>query len=46
MNMEKEMMYEAPEIVALEVEVESGFAGSIEGPGFGDDGTGGVDLPE
>ena len=28
MNMEKEMMYEAPEIVALEVEVESGFAGS------------------
>jgi len=25
MNMEKEMMYEAPEVLVLEVEVEKGF---------------------
>ena len=31
MNIEKEMMYEAPEVEVLEVEVEKGFAGSGQG---------------
>ena len=38
MKVEKEMKYEAPEVMALEVEVETGFAGSIgagDGPGGG-----------
>ena len=44
--MEKKEMYVAPEVEVLEVAVEKGFAGSVvEGPDFGDDGTGGVDLP-
>ena len=46
MKMEKEMKYEAPVADVLEVEVEAGFAGSVTGPSFPDDGTGGVDLPE
>ncbi len=29
MNMEKEMMYEAPAVEVLEVEIELGFAGSM-----------------
>ncbi|MCD8079039.1 MAG: hypothetical protein LUF04_01060 [Bacteroides sp.] len=44
MKMENEMKYVAPEVMTLEVEVELGFA--VSGPSFGDDGTGGVDLPE
>ena len=43
--MEKKEMYVAPEVEILEVSVEKGFEGSIEGPSFGDNGTGGVDLP-
>ena len=44
--MEKKEMYVAPEVEILEVAVEKGFAGSVvDGPDFGDDGTGGVDLP-
>ena len=44
--MEMEKFYVAPEVEVLEVAIEKGFAGStVEGPGFGDDGTGGVDLP-
>ena len=44
--MEMEKFYVAPEVEILEVEVEKGFAGStVDGPAFGDDGTGGVDLP-
>ena len=30
MNMEKEMMYVAPAVVVLEVEVEKGFEGSTQ----------------
>ncbi len=30
MNMEKEMKYEAPEVEVLEVEIEKGFAFSVE----------------
>ena len=40
-----EMNYVAPELEVLEVIVEKGFEGSVSGPGFGDDGSGGVDLP-
>ena len=29
MKVEKEMKYEAPEVIVLEVEVEKGFAGSL-----------------
>ena len=46
MKMEKEMKYEAPEVEVLEVAIEAGFAGSVTGPDFPDNGTGGVDLPE
>lgn len=38
MKVEKEMKYETPEVIVLEVEVEKGFAasgGGIEGPGLG-----------
>ena len=46
MKMEMEMKYVAPEVEIVETLVEVGFAGSaVEGPGFGDDGTGGVDIP-
>ena len=41
-----EMNYVAPELEVLEVMVEKGFEGSVSGPGFGDNGTGGVELPE
>ena len=41
-----EMNYVAPELEVLEVIVEKGFEGSVSGPGFGDNGTGGVELPE
>ena len=40
MKMENEMKYVAPEVLALEVEVETGFEAS-NGPGFEDDGQGG-----
>ena len=40
-----EMNYVAPELEVLEVMVEKGFEGSVAGPGFGDDVSGGVDLP-
>ena len=44
--MEKKEMYVAPEVEILEVAVEKGFEGSVvDGPGFGDDGSSGVDLP-
>ncbi len=44
--MEMENLYLAPEVDVIEVAVECGFNGSIvDGPEFGDDGTGGVDLP-
>lgn len=33
MKMEKEMKYEAPEVEVLEVEIEKGFAGSVEDGG-------------
>ena len=47
MKIEKEMKYVAPEVEVLEVAIEKGFEGStVDGPGFGDNGTGGVDLPE
>ena len=46
MSMKMEMKYVAPEVEIVETLVEVGFAGSeVKGPGFGDDGTGGVDLP-
>ncbi len=32
MKMENEMKYETPEVEVLEVEMEVGFAGSIENP--------------
>jgi hypothetical protein len=40
MKMENEMKYVAPEVLTLEVEIEMGFAGSIEGekPGMGEGG--------
>ena len=44
MKMENEMKYVAPEVMVLEVEVEKGFAGSVENPndpGFSDDGSSG-----
>ena len=40
-----EMNYVAPELEVLEVMVEKGFEGSVAGPGFENDGTGGVELP-
>lgn len=43
--MKMEMNYVAPEVEMVEVEVEVGFAGSVSGPGFDDDGKDGVDLP-
>ena len=39
-----EMNYVAPELEVLEVMVEKGFEGSVSGPAFGEDGTGGVDF--
>ena len=36
MKMEKEMKYEAPAVEVLEVEIEVGFAGSIETPEIDD----------
>ena len=40
-----EMNYVAPELEVLEVIVEKGFEGStVEGPSFGNDGSGGVDF--
>ena len=40
-----EMNYVAPELEALEVIVEKGFEGStVEGPGFGNNGSDGVDF--
>ena len=36
MKVEKEMKYEAPEVMVLEVEVEKGFAGSITPPEIDD----------
>jgi len=36
MNMEKEMKYEAPAVEVLEVEIELGFAGSVETGGSED----------
>ena len=40
-----EMNYVAPELEVLEVIVEKGFEGSVvEGPDFGNDGSGGVDF--
>jgi len=37
MIMEKEMKYEAPEVEVLEMEVETGFAGSTFVPGGGNE---------
>ena len=39
------MNYVAPELEVLEVMVEKGLEGSVSGPGFENDGTGGVELP-
>ena len=40
-----EMNYVAPELEVLEVMVEKGFEGStVEGPGFSNNGEGGVDF--
>ncbi|GAB6870196.1 hypothetical protein [Bacteroides rodentium] len=38
MNMEKEMMYVAPAVEVLEVEIELGFAGSVVTPPDVEDG--------
>ena len=38
-----EMNYVAPELEVLEVIVEKGFEGSVNGPGFNDNGTGGIE---
>ena len=40
-----EMNYVAPELEVLEVMVEKGFEGSVNGPGFAENGSGSVDLP-
>ena len=39
-----EMNYVAPELEVLEVIVEKGFEGSVSGPGFSNNGEGGVDF--
>ena len=44
MKMEKEMKYEAPAVEVLEVEIEVGFAGSIENPGIDEPEIGGGGL--
>lgn len=38
MNMEKKMMYAAPEVEVLEIEMELGFAGSLVTPPDVEDG--------